>query len=190
MSYCKTFDSLCETLGLKVNRNKDKLHTVVDFLGIELDTVLMQARLPEDKLQKAIELVNSALRKKSIPLEELQTLVGFLAFASKVVIPGRAFLRRLYNALYSELGITRLSSSIKEDLRWWKNFLPQWNGIIYLMHQTKPISNIWTDASGNYGTGGYILHENDVLNHMSTTKAFSMRFSTRHRAKHINVKER
>lgn len=186
--YTETFDSLCETLGLKVNKKKDKLHTIVDFLGIELDTNSMQARLPEEKLQKAIKLVNSALKKKSIPLEELQTLVGFLAFASKVIVPGRAFLRRLYNALYSEVGIIRLSSPIKEDLRWWKNFLPQWNGI-YLMQQSKPIVKIWTDASGSYGIGGYILQEYESLNHISTTKAFSMRFSTRHRPMHINVKE-
>ena len=62
------------------------MHTINDFLGIKLDTILMKACLLEDKLQKAIELVNAALEKKSISVEELHTLVGFPAFVSKVVV--------------------------------------------------------------------------------------------------------
>jgi len=63
------------------------------FLSIGLDSINMIAHLPPDKHQRAIQLINSALTKNSLSYEELQALLGFLAFAAKVVIPGRAFLR-------------------------------------------------------------------------------------------------
>lgn len=127
--YNDLVNSTCKELGLAIQTNKDKMHTVNDFLGIELGTIRMEARLPPEKLHKAIELVEAALRKKSISIEDLQSLVGFLAFAAKVVVAGRAFLRRLYNALSADFDRIRLASPIKQDLRWWKDFLPQWNGI-------------------------------------------------------------
>lgn len=49
----KYFDSVCDDLGIAINHDKDATGTTVDFLGIELDTIRMQARLPEDKLQEA-----------------------------------------------------------------------------------------------------------------------------------------
>lgn len=41
------FNALCKKLGISVNLSKDRTHTINDFLGIELDTVLMEARLPQ-----------------------------------------------------------------------------------------------------------------------------------------------
>ena len=69
-------------------------------MGLEFDTLQMEARLPKDKLNKAIEGVTKILEKKSSTThEELQSLVGLLSFAAKVIYLGRAFLRRLYDAL-------------------------------------------------------------------------------------------
>ena len=60
----------------------------------------MEARLPKDKLKKAIEGVAKVLEKKSSTThEELQSLVGLLSFAAKVVCPDQAFLRCLYDIL-------------------------------------------------------------------------------------------
>ena len=53
------------------------------------DTLRMEARLPENKLKKAIEGVARVLEKKgSTTHEELQSLVGLISFAAKVVYPG------------------------------------------------------------------------------------------------------
>lgn len=65
--------------------------------GIEVDTVLMQARLPQDKLETAIDLVKSFSRRKKVTLMELQSCIGTLQFAAKVVVGRRPFLRRLIN---------------------------------------------------------------------------------------------
>jgi ribonuclease HI len=45
----------------------------------------MEARLPREKHVKAIELVNEALRRTSLTRHELDSLVGFLSFASRVI---------------------------------------------------------------------------------------------------------
>ena len=55
----------------------------------------MEARLPEDKLAKARDLLVSFRDRQKVMLRELQALVGFLNFACAVIVPGRPFLRRL-----------------------------------------------------------------------------------------------
>ncbi len=72
----------------------------VSFLRIEFDTLKIETRFPKAKLKKAIANVKQILVKKSsATLEEFQSSVGLLLFAAKLVIPGHAFLRRIYNVL-------------------------------------------------------------------------------------------
>ena len=92
------FQSLCNTLGIPLAPEKTEGPTTrLTFAGIEIDTVEMSALLPADKLTNAKQIINNALRKTKLTLRELQSIVGFLNFACKVVVPGRAFLRRLIN---------------------------------------------------------------------------------------------
>ena len=101
---------------------KKQLGHVVDFLGLEFDTLRMDARLPKDELKKATEgIVRILERKSSTTHKELQLLVGLLSFAAKVIYPGRAFLRRLYDALVK--GGTGLSL-LKTIFYSGKNFFP------------------------------------------------------------------
>ena len=58
---------------------------------IEIDTAVMELRLPEDKLTKATSLVNRITNRRKVTLRELLSLIGLLNFASLVVTPGRAF---------------------------------------------------------------------------------------------------
>ena len=60
-------------------------------MGIELDSTRMEARLPEDKLQRTWDLFTSFTKRRSVSLVELQSLVGTLQFACKTVVPGRTF---------------------------------------------------------------------------------------------------
>lgn len=179
--------------------------TTLDFLGIELDTITMEARLPPEKLQKAKDLVTSALHKASLTRTELDSLLGFLSFAAKVVVPGRAFLRRLFdsktrtadnshadnywsNPHSTQATHVHLNKEMKSDLLWWHHFLPKWNGI-RMLQPKRQVLWLWTDASGNYGMGAYILQTDQNLLSIPLQQAFSERFTTRLRHKHINVKE-
>ena len=91
-----TFLMLCSYLGIPMAPEKTVgPSTALAFAGIELDTVLMEARLPQEKLDKCRELLSAFLRRRKVTLQEIQSLTGLLNFACTVVVPGRAFLRRL-----------------------------------------------------------------------------------------------
>ena len=64
---------------------------VLSFAGIELDTMKMEARLPEDKLAKCCLLILEFLTKKKVTLTKLQSLIGLLNFTCSVIVPGRTF---------------------------------------------------------------------------------------------------
>lgn len=185
-AYVDQFDQVCMDLGLTVNHSKDAMGTIADFLGIELNSSLMQARLPPDKLARARKTCENLLNKAFISHQELESAVGFLSFAAKIMIPGRAFLRRLFDSLRTQKSIHRITPAMKADLHWWHDFLEDWDGLKLLVHlNSRPTFHIWTDASGRLGMGGYILqHLSDPVQ-----EAFSIRLATRYRRKDIQFKE-
>ena len=73
--------------------------TCLTFLGIELDSNRMIARLPADKLAELVEILQEWATKKSCKLKERQSLVGKLNHACAVVPKGRTFVRRLLDLL-------------------------------------------------------------------------------------------
>ena len=128
------------------------------------------------------------LTRDSTPYADLESLAGFLSFAARVVLPGRAFLRRIFDALRRKVARIYLSLSIKADLTWWSRFLADWNGIRLLkQYASRPTMHIWTDASGNIGLGGFILEDPLILT--NAREAFSILLSNRWRSKDIQFKE-
>ena len=122
-----SFLHLCRRLGVPMSKEKTfNPSTTLTFLGIELDTLAFQARLPLDKLNKCMLSIEAAFTKKKITLKHLQQITGLLQFACYVVISGRCFLRRLYNL---SIGLTkpyqhvRISPKARNDLLTWKLFL-------------------------------------------------------------------
>ena len=69
--------------------------TCLEFMGILLDSNKMEARLLVDKLARIEEAPGQWTTRKSATLQELQSLIGTLQFASKVIAPGRPFLQRI-----------------------------------------------------------------------------------------------
>ena len=64
VAYDCSFASACKRLGFQIKTEKSTTGTITDFCGLEIDTHSMQARLPLPKLEKARELVASAIRQK------------------------------------------------------------------------------------------------------------------------------
>ena len=103
---------------------------VLSFAGIELDTMRMEARLPDDKLVNCRILISTFLRRKKLKLKELQSLIGLLNFVWSVVVPGCAFLRRLIDlrkCVQSAHHCIRFNKSAKDDLTIWQFFLDTFN---------------------------------------------------------------
>lgn len=173
------FASICGRLGFQVAEDKNAEGTVVDYLGITIDSEKMEARLPPNKKDRVLREVTALLRKKTVGQGDLQSILGFLTFCTRVFPLGRPFLRHLFNMLHCQPRYQRLTLAARRDLEWWRTLLPIWSGISAIAparHQT----TIATDASGKKGIGGVWF---------ATMDMFSTRMPRRHRSKHINYKE-
>ena len=92
--------SVCQKLGLPLHLGKCVgPSTRLVVLGIELDSVEQYARLPEEKLVALRELIASLHHHRWCPRAQLESLIGNLHHAAKVVWPGRTFLRRMIDLL-------------------------------------------------------------------------------------------
>ena len=130
------------------------------FLGIEIDTEEMVVRLPLDKLLELKVLVGKWLSRKSCGRQELQSLAGKLQHASKVVRPGRTFLRRVFEMLSvtgKKYHHIRLNVAFRSDIAWWHMFLEEWNGVAMMpgVVGVEPSVEVYTDASGSIGCGAW-----------------------------------
>ncbi len=149
-------------LGLPVATEKlEGPDTSLSFLGFELDSVAMEARLPQGKLEELKELIKLWQGRRSCLVRELDSLVGKLAHAAQVVPPGKTFLRRMLElkaAMRRNRGRIRLNKGFRSDLMWWAMFLDPWNGVSMLRDhiQQRETADMWTDASGSIGCGAWI----------------------------------
>ena len=120
----------------------------------------MTIRLPQSKLTELQQLIQSWVHHWSCTKKELESLVGKLGHASKVVHPGKTFMRRMFELLAGTRAAhhhIRFSVSFRSDLLWWATFLESWNGITMIPSRTLgrlyPSHHVWTDASGQFGCG-------------------------------------
>lgn len=159
----RVFLDLCKALGDPIKHNKTVTATnKITFMGLEIDSTLMEARLPNEKLAKLRSLLNTYKGKRKIKLKELQSLLGLLNFCCQVVWPGRAFLRRLTDLTK---GITKphhrvtLSKEGRRDIEAWHLFAEYFNGKHILLDQrwlTSQSLHLYTDASGSVGYGAIL----------------------------------
>lgn len=138
--------ALFAQLGLPVSREKlEDPSTLMVFLGVLFDTISMSMALEEKRL-KAIEQQLAAWGKRTTASrEELQSLIGVLAFAAKVVRSGRTFLRRMIDQLKRIPAWANsstqypLTEDFHRDVTWWVTFAREWNGKALM-----PPSCVWS----------------------------------------------
>ncbi len=90
-------------LGLRVNWEKSKLSPVqrISFLGVELDSVSMTARLTEERAQAVLNCLSSFRGRNVVPLKQFQRLLGHMASAAAVTPLGLLHMRPLQHWLHS-----------------------------------------------------------------------------------------
>ena len=146
-----------EQLGLPVPWDKLKGPvSCLTFLGFELDSLHNEIRIPGQKMQDIKNEVAKWISKKSCRRKELESLIGRLSHASRVVQPGKTFMRRLFEALAGSQQAHHhiyLSSAVCTDILWWHTFMAEWNGERIIPHSGSPSAVLWTDASGSFGCG-------------------------------------
>ena len=155
-----TFKHIAKVVNIPVKESKSVLPTTcVPLYGIEVDTEAMEARLSEEKLAKAIEAVESLIGKEKVLVKELRSAIGYLTFVCKVVLPGRTYLRRLWDLTKGKGRAKphhhlRLSIGAQRDLQAWAYFLRHHNGVTLLSEMrwvTSTRRNLFTDAAGSGG---------------------------------------
>ena len=163
-SHCKSilqcFFDCTAKLGVPIALDKTEgPKTSIVYLGLEIDSVEMVVRMPMPKVQEIISKIRFVRAQKKITLQRMQQLIGVLNFATRVVVPGRPFLRRLIN---STCGLTkpfhhlRVTKSVKQDLDMWLMFFENYNGVS-VFHDRFWVSNedveLFTDSAAGQGLG-------------------------------------
>ena len=157
-SYLQKFFELCKDIGIPVKLKKTIYPTTcAPIHGIDLDTNKMEARLPQDKLSELRGLLRDNMQRKKIKFKDLQSLLGHLNFACKVIKPGRCFLRRLYDLTcgsHRPDHFIKLNTAARADLKVWASFLEQYNGCTIITGDKFISSNtlqLHTDAAKSKG---------------------------------------
>ena len=160
--HTKWTENLLEWLGFQINREKSSLLPLqkLEYLGIVLDLQNLTMSLPQDKVEKVLSLCHLGLRRSRMSRRELESLVGFLNFATNALSLGRLYLIPLIRWMNAHTtDVSRdlpvfLDQDLKEALSPWLNleFLEQ----PVPMNVSDPTVDIMTDAS-DYGWSGVTL---------------------------------
>ena len=152
--------ALCKELGMPMSPKKTEGPTTkLIFLGIELDTIAMEARLDETRLEDLQGLLTIWGKKTHATLQELQSLTGILSFAAQVVRTGRTYLRGIIDHAIIVSKAKRVNRhrapsllippSVRADIDWWTDFIVDFNGRSLLLDPrwTQPDTlDMYTDA--------------------------------------------
>ena len=154
------FKETCQRLGMPLDEKKEEGPSeVLTFLGLEIDTVKMEVRLPQEKLKEMRSTLKRWRGMKSCRRRDLESIVGSLNHACRAVRPGRAFKRRLQNLMTTvarDGRRVRLNLEARADIEWWHQFGLEWNGTSLMravVTDEEPREVMLSDASGNWGCG-------------------------------------
>ena len=135
---------------------------MLTFLGFLLDTEQQIVCLPQEKIQKALDMIRHFVAKKKATVKEIERLTGFLIFLCRCVVPGLAFTRRLY-ALTQGIKLkphhhVSLKAENRLDLKMWEHFLTSPNVFYAPFTDFSEYVNadeieLFSDASRNFRKG-------------------------------------
>ncbi|XP_029912530.1 uncharacterized protein LOC115362654 [Myripristis murdjan] len=165
-----TLTTVFSDLGVPLSAEKTEgPSTSMEFLGITLDTNLIQASLPVEKLNRISLLISNFLLAPHCTKRQLLSLLGHLNFAIRIIPQGKAFISHLLSiatSVPSLLDFISLDSSCRAELRLWLNLLSNWNGITFFYddHMTHSHDiNLFTDAAPSAGFGGFYDPSSAIL---------------------------
>lgn len=159
LHFLETLKRICSELGVPLSPEKEEGPSpVLTVLGIVIDTIKGELRLPEDKLSRLIQAASEWSKRKKCTRKELESLVGTLQHAATVVRPGRTFFRRAISLLKRRKPgqyYIRLNGKFRADMMWWKTFATHWNGASLLITEGCRTASVTSDASGSWGCGAW-----------------------------------
>ena len=158
-----SFNALAQSIAIPIAEEKTEGPSqCLTFLGIELDCTNLEARLPQEKIAKAISSINKILSRPVARTKKLESLHGYLNYCAQIIPAGKAFIRSLSQLIHSPSPWVTLSTEIKQDLETWLSFLQQFNGKAMFHHSQgvgQPDITLHTDSSGSWGCAAIIAQE-------------------------------
>ena len=156
----RAFKEVCGRMGMPLDDGKEEgLAMVLTFLGMELDTLQGEIRLPQERLLGLRKKLEEWRGMKSCRKREFLLVVGHLNHACRAVRVGRLFMRRLLDLNTTVRSLDRrvhLNVAARVDLEWWGRFGIHWSGMAMMrsvVAAEEPQVELWTDASGSWGCG-------------------------------------
>ena len=94
--HLSTLTAFCEQLNIFLAQDKQEgPTTLLEYLGILLDSSALEARLLKDKPNDIKSSLAKWFLRTHCTIQELLSLIGTLSFTAKIVPAGRTFLRRM-----------------------------------------------------------------------------------------------
>lgn len=152
---------LCRELGFSISYEKIVGPSKeIIFLGTHINAQTMTLALPEDKLRETKWLLQQALASHTITKKGLQSIGGKLNWASRVIQEGKYFVASVYRRIRALNGPghrSRVSGDLRQDLRWWIDFMGHFNGSLPI-RDPRPQSPVVLDACPVAGGAVYEGH--------------------------------
>lgn len=121
------------TVGLPRNVEKflkeGKPATVMEFLGIQLDTIKRTASITQKRLESIRALLDEwATGKVRSTPRRIKSLAGTLNFVATVIPFGRVFIQQLYKWADNNHHQCYIPTVAMNDIKWWQQAVHQFNG--------------------------------------------------------------
>jgi hypothetical protein len=151
--------ALLQELGLEESVEKSTTPTTcLTWIGVEFNTDTMSMAIPPEVITDTTRLVESWEHKAQASRHELQVLLGKLFHSAKCSGAARLFVGRMLATLRAAppQGFIKLTDEFRADLHWFREFLPDYNGVS-LIHVSRPvvvvrIATTMGTLSAQYGT--------------------------------------
>ncbi len=156
-----TIKSTCSITEAPIEENKCKSPTTsLTFLGMELDTIEFEIRLPHDKLERLQKLTSEWKGRKAGKKSDFLSLVSTLNYTCKAVHQVRTFLRQLFDVSKTVKHpdhFIRLKAAARSDIMWWYEFACLWNGVSMLSDKRRANLDVlvMSNAPGKWGCRAY-----------------------------------
>ena len=101
------------------------------WLGLWYDTIAMTISIPQEKLEEIMCVLKGWEAKHKASRKDMQRLLGLLQFVASVSPPTRVFTNRMLANLREmpKRGTETLSLGFRDDLRFFLDLLPAYNGV-------------------------------------------------------------
>ena len=159
-SHLETAQQIFSSSGMIVNPEKTEGPVqIITFLGIEINSRQQTLTCPISRVQELKDILSAFTTKLVTSRKSLESLIGKLSFAAKVLPGARPFMRSMIDNLHHHKKRSlpiKLTSSFKQDVQFWLDNINNWNGK-QIWRSTKNDPIVFASDASLEGFGFHLL---------------------------------